>query len=73
MSSPLQIAQLREQTKCTLRAAYHALDIREGILEFAIEYLERRDLPQSISQAERYPRWAQFLKERRRHAATTPD
>ena len=65
-----EIARLREETKCTLRAAYHALSLREGILEFAIEYIERRDIPESMSQERRYPRWSQYLHEKKKYAAT---
>ena len=61
MENGYQIAQLREQTKCSLSDAVTALSRREGILEFAIEYLQRRDLPKAMSPAERYPLWHQYI------------
>jgi len=62
----LQIALLREQTGCSLTLARTALSIREGILDFAAEYIERRDLGGSMSPEQRYPRWAQYLKQKAR-------
>ncbi len=65
MENPLQIAQLREITGCSLSEAARALELREGILTFAVEYLGRRDIPAAISQAERYPMWFQYLEQRK--------
>lgn len=64
--NPLQIAQLREITGCSLSDAARALALREGILTFAVEYLGRRDIPAAISPAERFPMWQQYLDQRKK-------
>lgn len=64
--NPLQIAQLREITKCSLSEASNALKLREGILTFAVEYLARRDIPVSMGVAERFPMWTQYLEQRKK-------
>lgn len=64
---PVKVAELMLQTKCTAQSATAALKIRKGILIFALEYLERRDLSGVMDIKERYPRWAQYLKEKQRY------
>jgi len=61
-----QIAQIMLQTGCNAQSATAALRIRGNILVFAIEYIERRDLRQPMSQEERFPKWFQFLEQRKR-------
>ncbi len=61
-----QIAQIMLQTGCNAQSATAALRIRGNVLVFAIEYIERRDLPRTMSQEERFPMWAQYLEQRRR-------
>ncbi len=66
MENALQIALLREKTGCSLSQAAQALSLREGILDFAIEYIERRDLNRSMSQEDRFPLWSNYLLAKRR-------
>jgi hypothetical protein len=61
-----QIALIREQTGCSLTDAVKALALRDGILTFAIEYLERRDINSSMSLADRFPKWTQYQTQKRR-------
>lgn len=63
IASALQIAELRSRIKCSLHEATRALAVRDGILEFALEYLQSRDLPGAMSPEERYPKWSQFLQQ----------
>ncbi len=61
-----QIAQIMLQTGCNTQSATAALRIRGNILVFAIEYIERRDLPRTMSQEERFPMWFQYLEQKKR-------
>lgn len=60
------IAELMLKTGCTAATATSALILRDGILIFAIEYLERRDLAKDLSIKERYPMWCQYVVQKRR-------
>ncbi len=64
---PAKVAELMLQTNCTAASATAALKIRKGIMIFALEYLERRDLSGVMDQRERFPKWAQFIKEKQRY------
>ncbi len=63
---PVKIAELMLETNCTAASATAALKIRKGIMVFALEYLNRRDLTGPMDVRERYPKWAQFIKEKHR-------
>ena len=60
------VGRLMKETGCGGREARFALKLRKNIFVFAVEYLERRDAPGSMSPEERFPRWFQYLSERRR-------
>lgn len=57
--SAMQVAQLRDQTKCGLHLAMEALMMREGILEFAVEYVDRVFLP-NLSEEKKFPQWTAY-------------
>ncbi len=59
---PKKVAELMLQTKCTASSATAALKIRKGIMVFALEYLNRRDLTGPMDVRERYPAWFQYVK-----------
>ncbi len=61
-----QIQLLMEATGCDHRTAINALTLREGILDFSIEYIKRRDILSSMSQDDRFPLWFQYLTQKRR-------
>lgn len=61
-----QAKLLREKTGCSLHDSITALDVRDGIMEFAEEYLERRDLAAVMSVEGRFPRWFQYLDQKKR-------
>ena len=63
---PKKVAELMFNTNCTARQATTALQLRKNIMEFALEYIQRRDLNRDMSPEERYPAWAQYLRERKR-------
>lgn len=60
------IAELMLKTGCSAAAATAALTLRDGIMTFAIEYLERRDLAKDMEIKERYPMWCQYVMQKRR-------
>ena len=64
---PVKVAELMLQTNCTAASATAALKIRKGIIVFALEYLEMRDLSGVMDIRERYPRYFQYLKEKQRY------
>ena len=66
-ADPKKVAELMLETNCSAAAATAALKIRKGIMVFALEYLERRDLSGTMDVRDRYPAWAQFIKEKRRY------
>ena len=66
-ANPAQIKLLMDKTGCTRHNAVLALEMRDGILEFAEEYLKNRDIPRSMDESQRYPLWFQFLKQRSMH------
>lgn len=63
---PKKVAELMFETDCTANQATTALKLRKSIMEFAIEYLKRRDIERTMSPAERYPKWAQYIELRRK-------
>ena len=63
---PVKVAELMLQTNCTAASATAALKIRKGIMIFALEYLDRRDLSGVMDIKERYPRWNQYLEQKKR-------
>lgn len=64
---PKKVAELMLETGCSASAATAALKIRKGIMIFALEYLNRRDLSGAMDARERFPAWAQYIKEKRRY------
>ena len=61
-----QIKLIQDQTSCRREAAVLALEVRAGDAGFAIEYLQNRDIPLAMSEAERFPKWHQYLLQKRR-------
>ncbi len=59
---PVKVAELMLKTNCSASSATAALKIRMGIMVFALEYLERRDLTGPMDVRERYPKWWQYIK-----------
>ncbi len=62
-----QVDVLIKRTGCKRHDALVALDLREGIEEFAVEYLQQRDLPLALSEPERYPKFYQYLQQKKRY------
>lgn len=60
------VERLRKRTGCSQIMAVLALELREGLEEFAVEYLQNRDLPVAQDEADRYPKWFQYLQQRRK-------
>jgi hypothetical protein len=61
----VQVALLMEATGCNHHTAVRALAVRDGILDFAIEYLNRRDLDGAMDEKARFPTWTQYMSQRR--------
>ncbi len=64
--SEYQANLLMKSRKCSRGQALLALEIRDGILELAEEYIDRKDIAKAMSQEERYPKYAQYQEQTRR-------
>lgn len=65
--NPVQVAELRRITSCGMHAAKEALQKRDGILEFAIEYVDRAHLAAVMSEPARFPKWHKYQMEINAH------
>jgi hypothetical protein len=58
------IRRLIEQTGCELIEAQRALYLRDGIYEFAKEWITCHGLSDTLTEPQRYPKWYAHLKAR---------
>ncbi len=61
----MDVEELQTLAGCARKTAVRALRIRDGQVELALEYLERRDLFLSLALRERFPKWHLYLEKKR--------
>lgn len=64
--SPAQVELLMKSRGVNKDTAIDAIAIRDGILEFAEEYIDFRDKPEAMDFEKRFPKWSQYLDMKRR-------
>lgn len=57
-----EVKALRNLTGCGMMDAKKALEERDNDIEFAIEYLQRRNLAVVMSDEARFPKWTRHVK-----------
>lgn len=59
-----EVKAVRDITGCGMTIAKEALERRENLIEFAVEYIKRQGLAIVCTEETRFPRWTAFLKAR---------
>jgi len=57
-----QVKELSSKTGCGFMECKRALELRDGIEEYALEWLQRHNIAVVCSDVSRYPKWFKYLE-----------